>query len=304
VDIGLQIESAEGVAMLPFRTLLFPVDFSSRCRAIAPVVRETAERFDADLILVHAVDPAPLLMGSVEAPAVLPAHEFAALRRQHEERLKKFQEELFPSMRVTQLVQDGEPGSVVCDAIRHQAADLVMLPTRGHGVFRRFLLGSVTAKVLHDSSAAVWTEAHHAEGTTAATYPYRRVLAALDPDSDEAAAVLRAAAWMAAKYDAGLSLVHAIDTPRANFNAGFAPYIKAILDAADEKMRRLCRESGLRAPYEIVQGDAAAEIGRVAREQMADLVVAGRGHSQAGLSRAWSQLYPIVREAPCPVLSI
>jgi hypothetical protein len=35
-----------------------------------------------------------------------------------------------------------------------------------------------------------------------------------------------------------------------------------------------------------------------------DLIVTGRGHSQDGIGRAWSQLFPIIREAPCPVLSI
>ena len=32
-----------------------------------------------------------------------------------------------------------------------------MMPTHGCGPLRRFLLGSVTAKVLHDVSTAVWT---------------------------------------------------------------------------------------------------------------------------------------------------
>jgi hypothetical protein len=36
----------------------------------------------------------------------------------------------------------------------------------------------------------------------------------------------------------------------------------------------------------------------------ADLLVVGRGHDQGAISRIWSRLYAIVRDAPCPVLSI
>jgi len=36
----------------------------------------------------------------------------------------------------------------------------------------------------------------------------------------------------------------------------------------------------------------------------ADLLVVGRGHDQGAISRVWSRLYAIVRDSPCPVLSI
>jgi nucleotide-binding universal stress UspA family protein len=35
-----------------------------------------------------------------------------------------------------------------------------------------------------------------------------------------------------------------------------------------------------------------------------DLIVTGRGVSYRSVSRMWSHLYPIIRQAPCPVLSI
>ena len=288
--------------MLPFRRIIFPVDFSDRCRAIAPIVRETAERFGADLILVNAVDPVPLVVGSVEASVAMPIPDFGEIHKRQEERLKAFDQEMFPSMKSTLLVEDGEAGGVVSNTIRRHGADLVMLPTHGHGAVRRWLLGSVAAKVLHDASCAVWTDAHHAEET--ARYPYRRILCALRVDDEESEAVLRAAGWVAQKYQAELLLVHAVEIPPAAWEMDFAPYKKAILDAADAKMCEIRHQTGIEAPYQIVEGRAADEMRRVANEWKADLIVTGRGHSQGGLSRAWSQLYPIIREAPCPVLSI
>ncbi len=288
--------------MLPFRKILFPVDFSDRCRAIAPFVRQTAEKFDASLILLHAIDPVPLVMGFMEASAAMPLPDFVEMRRKQEESLKQFEQEMFPGMKLTRMLEDGEPGRVVRDTIRHHGADLVMMPTHGHGAFRRFLLGSVTAKVLHDVDCAVWTDVHHAESQPA--FPYSHVLCALDPDAEESGAVVRAAASVAHTYSAALVLLTVVETPPAAWEVDYAPYRKAVLDAADEKMRRLRHETGIQAPYEVVDGRPAEEISRIAVERKADLIVTGRRHSQTGLGRAWSQLFPIIREAPCPVLSI
>jgi nucleotide-binding universal stress UspA family protein len=288
--------------MLPFHKILFPVDLSDQCLAIAPFVRQTVEKFKAELILVHAVDAVPLVMSSVEASAAMPLPDFAQIRALQQERVNRFAKDMFPDIELTVLIEDGEAGRVVRDAIRHHGADLVMMPTHGHGIFRRLLLGSVTAKILHDVDCAVWTDVHHAEMRPLA--PYRRVLAALSLDTGETGAVLRAAAFVAKAYDAELHLVHVVETPSATWEVDYAPYRQAMLDSADGQMRRLRLEAGIQAPYQILDGRPAEEIRRVATEWKADLIVTGRGHAQDGLGRAWSQLFPIIREAPCPVLSI
>jgi hypothetical protein len=36
----------------------------------------------------------------------------------------------------------------------------------------------------------------------------------------------------------------------------------------------------------------------------ADLIITGRGRIQGRLSRMWAHLYSIVRDSPCPVLSV
>src|SRR5262245_59060583 len=131
--------------MLPFRKILFPVDFSDRCRTIAPLVRQTVEKFDAELMLVHVVDPIPLVMGSVEASLAAPLPDFIEMRQRQEQGMKDFQQAMFPTLKPTVLVEDGDPGVVITNTVRHQGVDLVMLPTHGHGAVRRFLLGSVTA---------------------------------------------------------------------------------------------------------------------------------------------------------------
>ena len=61
---------------------------------------------------------------------------------------------------MTVRVAEGDPGSRIVEAARASGFDLIMMPSRGRGTFRSALLGSVTAKVLHDAECAVWTAAH------------------------------------------------------------------------------------------------------------------------------------------------
>ena len=70
-----------------------------------------------------------------------------------------------------------------------QATDLIVMGTHGFGGFRRMLLGSITAKVLHDARCPVFTSTH-AESTPATLPPLRTILCAVDygPQSE---AVLR-----------------------------------------------------------------------------------------------------------------
>ena len=285
--------------MLPFRKILFPVDFSEPCRRIAPRVREKLERFEAELILVHALNPMPLAAGPMEAPLFIPPPDQGGVHQLQTERLSEFAAEFFPGAKPTMLVSEGDANPVIMDTLRHHGADLVMLPTHGHGVFHRLLLGSVTAKVLHDVDCAVWTMV--LPQADESPYPYRRLLCAMSVDQADSAAILLAASSLANSYQAELSILHAVDLPDAGLEYA---YRESILEAADRKLRQLRHDTGVLAAYSLVVGDPVDQTCQAAVKLDADLIVTGRGKAREGASRAWSHLYAIIREAPCPVLSI
>jgi nucleotide-binding universal stress UspA family protein len=54
----------------------------------------------------------------------------------------------------------------------------------------------------------------------------------------------------------------------------------------------------------VVDAPIADAVRELVLRQKADLVITGRGHCQGAMSRMWSHLYSIVRESPCPVLSV
>jgi len=286
--------------MFPFRKIVFPVDYSDPCRGIVPYVEEMSRRFSADLSLVHAYGPealarSPLPMTDPELP------EEARILEQ--EQLRRFAEENFPEYHTDAIAELGEPGCVLDTIVQRDGADLVMLATHGRGPVRRLLLGSVTAKVLHDLSSAVWTGTGSVFAGHTPRLPYKSILCALD-ETPEAEAALRLAAAFAHDYDAQLSLVHVVQTPPATYEIDFSRYEKELIESADLRLRELKGKLGVEAPHAVIGGAVAEAVREEAVRRGADLIVTGRGRSQGTFSAMLSRLYPIVRHAPCPVLSV
>jgi nucleotide-binding universal stress UspA family protein len=295
--------------MLPFRKLLFPVDYSAPCRATVPYVQDMARQVSAELSVVHAYSLRPAFVNR-DVEGVMVYSDLASDPAQLEqarsfeiERLRTFAKEMFPDQRVESFAEEGEAGTVIHRILRHQGADLVMMSTRGDAPLRRFLLGSVAAKVLHDVSAAVWTGVGAALENHQPAIPYRSIVCALD-ESPEAEAVLRAAAALTDSYKAALALVHVVEMPPATPEMDFNVFRKELIDNAHKRMLDLKSHLNLDAPDTVADTGIPGGIHQEIERRKADLLVVGRGHDQGAISRIWSRLYAIVRDSPCPVLSI
>jgi nucleotide-binding universal stress UspA family protein len=285
--------------MLPPTKILFPVDFSPRCEEVAPYVRDMTSRFSAGLTLVHSYGPEAVgLSGITLTDPALPER----IQQIEDKRLRSFAAKTFPDITVETVVENGEPGSVIYGLARAGGTDLIMLGTHGHGPVRRLLLGSVATKVLHDVDCAVWT----VNAGIAGQQPHRActsILCAVD-ESEEAEAIVLAGALMAKTYGARLSIAHVVETPVAAVEIDYAPLRNDLVDAADRRLREIKEKTGTTAPHRVLDGAVADCIREEAARRHADLIVTGRGRIRGTLSRFWAHLYAIVRDAPCPVLSI
>ena len=58
------------------------------------------------------------------------------------------------------VIAEGEPAREIIRYAHENEVSLIMMPSHGFGPFRRFMIGSTTAKVLHDAHIPVWTDAH------------------------------------------------------------------------------------------------------------------------------------------------
>jgi len=180
--------------------------------------------------------------------------------------------------------------------------DLIMMPTHGFGLFRALLIGSVTAKVLHDTKCPVWT-ATHAEEQRSSPVP-RTVLCAVD-GSPETVPLMRWAGGFCKTIGAVLKMVHVVP-PISDWLA--LPTERDLQEQVRHEARTQLEaqqeESGIQAPLRIVVGKVVETVCEEAHQDGADLILIGRGSIQSTLGRLRTHAYGIVRQSPCPVLSV
>lgn len=262
-SLPIQDDAAVTLVTDPFRLqhILFPVDLSEASRNTVPFAREIARRFNAELTVMHVLElPAGYYMPPDAAgwDTLTNVNEYRETRKCA---LEAFIAEELPHAEVIPEFAEGDAAREIVHFAREKKADLIMIPTHGYGTFRRFLLGSVTAKVLHEAQCPVWTSAHIQEGVSALAKAPRRIVCAVHDDED-AAHVIGWAADFAKPFDAEVQVV--CDVPNLPE--------KAIPDAV----------------YEF----------------KADLLIIGRGKMNKPFGGFRSHGYRIVRESPCPVISI
>lgn len=282
-----------------FRHVLFPVDFSERSKAVCSYVKSFAAHFHAKLTLLNVVQIPPGMPGGVD-PSYPVMFDFPALEPQVRDVLKSYCD----APDVERVVKLGDPAIDIADYAAANAVDLIMLPTHGYGKFRSLLLGSVTSKVLHDSDCAVWT-APHAEGPALKQHwPVRNVLVAVDRGAEQAP-VLRRAVELAGELGAAVRLVHAV--PAAEHQPGETggdEFSHFLMQMAGQDMAKLQAAAGTNFEASVVAGGAGPVVRQVAEAQKTDLVVIGRGVMHESFGRLRSKSYEIIRQSPCPVLSL
>jgi nucleotide-binding universal stress UspA family protein len=195
----------------------------------------------------------------------------------------------------------GDPAPAIVSAAQAWKPDLIMMPTHGRGEFRRHLLGSVTAKVLHDLEHPVWTSIHADRAPALEEIRCRGILCAVD-FTERSGLVLEWAAWLAGKYQASLWIVHAMtEIDPSLCGMEFQQYVS---EQARTEIAALQARVGTAAQVFVYPGKSNTVVAAAAAELKADLLVIGR---RSGASIAGDVLHSacaIVREAPCPVVSV
>jgi nucleotide-binding universal stress UspA family protein len=286
---------------------VFPVDFSVRVEAMVPSVRKWARQFGARVTVLHAFDVIPdcplspgfeqrCADGHPELPYTAPVQE---ARRARKRQLEKFAAERFADLNYGTLIEDGDPATVIEWAVRQGYGDLVIIPSKGWGEFRRLLLGSITAKVLHEVQCPVLMSAPTAD-LAGATDGYQSIVCGveLDPEADR---VLKIAGFLAQQFAARLSVVH-VEPPSASTGDEVAA-----TDLLRVKLRQDFAATGIdigAVKVRVVDTAVEGGIRFAATVEKADLVVVGRGRQRDMLGGFRSHLYAIVRESQCPVLSV
>src|SRR5215475_11263707 len=188
--------------------ILLPVDFSERSPGAARYARALALHFGSEVILVHVLEPLFSDLGGMEITGTMLMDVYRSREEQARRQMDTLVGTDLPGVPVRRLLLNGDPASSIVKLAHEEYADLITLPTHGRGPFRRFILGSTTAKVLHDSDCPVWTGVHM-EIAPAALPEFRRVLCAVDL-GHHSRQTLSWAGWLSGQFGASVTVVHAL----------------------------------------------------------------------------------------------
>lgn len=293
-----------GRSMLPISRILYPVDFSERCSEMLPYVALIAKKYHSEITLLHVTNPVISVPETgIWPPTDLPLPEW--LISQQAEKLDSFGRKELDGFPVRRLVYEGEPEAQIVATAKAEDMQLVIMPTHGYGRFHKFLIGSTTAKVLHDLDCPVMTGAHVKRSGELEQRGITNVVCAIDlgPTSCD---VLTWAARITSDFNACLSVIHAVPHPEPSLKVVFSSDLK---DEIETKIRSDIE--GIKSSVGVGKVTICIEEGAVARTVFsyassvgADLLVVGRGGTPTEFGHLREHAYSIIRESGCVVLSV
>ena len=270
-----------------FKTILCPVDFGELSAHALRHANLLAGCGNAKVIATYA--------NWFEAPAYFTAGRVLKLQKQYREAfveaersLKAFVDSTLGDSagNVETRVVEALPADGILGLAASTGADLIVMGTHGRTGFNRWMLGSVTERILRESPVPLLTVRAAPRG------PVRRILSPID-GTEASRNAFRLAADLGACFNAEITAVHVHESKSAQSVPDLCNWIPA-------EARQRCNILEL-----VRHGDPAEEIVALASEEAFDLLVIGAPHRRffEGLVLGTTTLRA-VRHAPCPVLTV
>ncbi len=137
--------------MTVYDEILFPTDGSEASKATFPHAVSHARAFDARVHVLYVVDTTYAGVGAGGSKNV------NSLRAEGERVLEEFEERLLDEdVDVIPQIADGDPHTKI-KAYSDDVADMIVMGTRGRSGVEKYLLGSVTEKVVRTADVPVFT---------------------------------------------------------------------------------------------------------------------------------------------------
>jgi nucleotide-binding universal stress UspA family protein len=294
--------------MFAIETVIIPIDFSKRCRMAAEYGLALARRFGAKLVFLHVIPYSSFEYAAFEGGAYTgsawPTEQ--DIRRRLDEQVEAILAGHGNELGWEIVVEKGDPPGKIEATVQRFPAPVLVMPTHGFGPFRRFVLGSVTTKILHDLQCPVFTGAHLEDRPVFGAGEVHRVACAIDL-REHSEAVLSWAAAFARRWSAKLTVIHAVNwLETAPLDEDyFSEDLKQRLQAgAEREARELIAKTGCRADLMIDVEAASPFVPEALRTSGADVLVIGRSLERGLIGRLREHAYNLIRESPCPVISV
>jgi nucleotide-binding universal stress UspA family protein len=295
--------------------ILCATDFSEQARHAMTCAVALARAWKATLVVLHVHRlSAPLLVGpylgsELAAPLPLAAEERDELREALVEFVRAAR---VAGVRVdTRLEEAVRVPYSIADCAAAERANLIVIGTHGRSGFERWVLGSVTERLLRVAPVPLLTVPPRVEETDSGRpMSIDRIICPLDfgPSSVRA---LDQAVSLAERTGASVTAVHVVDLSSGapepirrellEYRARrFEEGRRQLVEAIPETVRRRAKVNEL-----VLVGKPHEEIVRLASDRQADLVVMGvQGRGVMEMLFLGSTANQVVRQAPCPVLTV
>jgi len=295
---------AEGERSFALKRILCPVDSSEFSRHALRYASALAGWYGAQLTVLSVrprVIPSPSRTGP--APA-LPLWN----PELGEQALRAFvDEEVGPI--AAQIVS--HEGSVIPEIVRSAAdlrADLIVIGTHGLAGLERWLLGSVTERLLREADCPVLTVPHRANPSASPVVSFTNILCGID-FSQPSERGLEYALSLARAAGGRIAVVHALEWFEEELwlstRFGPGPTLEEKLRAELEAHIPANARGWCDPEFVVAHGKARRELLRVAEERHADLIVLGvRKRGAIDEMVFGSTAAHVVRDATCPVLTM
>jgi nucleotide-binding universal stress UspA family protein len=295
--------------MIEVRKILCPVDLSETSELALEYAVMLARWYSASLTTLEVIWLGVPPVSPERVSPVLTPEQVARFGQE----LREFAAEKVPQdVPLATMLRHGPVVHDIVQEARSLPADLIVMGTHGLGGFERFILGSVTEKVLRKAPCPVFTVPPHSARARQAPGPFQSILCPIDfsPTSLKA---LSYALSLAQESGKRLILLHVFDRPADRpMSPGLGPETSA--------ERRRAEEAALRELHALVPDDVRQwcecqeltaigrpyeEILKVAGARQADLIVMGvHGRGTVELALLGSVTSQVVRRAACPVLTV
>lgn len=275
-------------------------DFSSCSEHAVEHGIAIARHFGATLHFLHLLRPSRFAF----SPEMMPALADAADRDCEQLLTRLTHDHRLDGIDVRRSIEQGEIADVADAFVRDQHIDMLILGTRGRTGLPRLLLGSAAQQMFQSVSCPVLAVGPRAPGA-GPKLQLRHILFATDLSRDSLAA-LPYALTAAGEWHTALDVLHVCKSGDPSHRVAIEKLAASLAPGLADDEAPPAQGTPASPPQgHVFSGKASPTVLAFAAHHQADLIVLGlKPHRALYNGSPWSHAYEIVRQAPCPVLSI
>ncbi|CAB1059354.1 hypothetical protein D1BOALGB6SA_4116 [Olavius sp. associated proteobacterium Delta 1] len=294
-----------------FKNILCATDFSDFSNHTVGYGVALAKEFDARLIICHVID--------LSSVAIYGEFQLDPVGQQNRivEDANAQLEELAGDQPVSwePLITVGKPADEISRAVEENSIDLVITATRGRSGFKRLILGSVTERLMRTLTCpllVVRSPEHELVSPPEQNIRLQKILVGCDFSPDSGRAFAHGLS-LAQEFQAELHLAHVIEPPvqpnllveetlvSGEIQEDYHNHlIQKLKDMVPAEAANWCTPQ-----TSIMEGQPYDELVKYADTRNIDMIVLGvRGHGLVKTLFLGSTTDRVIRNSPCPVLSV